>query len=71
MKFMFFFYPLVETANPEWFIWRSDQGYLLLEQVKVMPKRFGNEVLPYYLSTRTRRAAPKGKIANSSVAIDW
>jgi UDP-N-acetyl-D-mannosaminuronic acid transferase (WecB/TagA/CpsF family) len=24
---------LVETANPEWFIWQSDQGYLPLEQV--------------------------------------
>ena len=39
---------LVETANPEWFIWQSDQGYLPLEQVKQMLKRFGKEILPHY-----------------------
>jgi hypothetical protein len=40
---------LVETANPEWFIWQSDQGYLPLEQVKQMLKRFGKEILPHYV----------------------
>ena len=40
---------LVETANPEWFIWQSDQGYLPLEQVKQMLRRFGKEILPHYL----------------------
>jgi hypothetical protein len=40
---------LVETANPEWFIWQSDQGYLPLEQVKHMLKRFGKEILPHYV----------------------
>jgi len=40
---------LVETANPEWFIWQSDQGYLPLEQGKRMLQRFGKEVLPHYV----------------------
>jgi len=40
---------LVETANPEWFIWQSDQGYLPLEQVKHMLQRFGKEILPHYV----------------------
>ena len=40
---------LVETANPEWFIWQSDQGYLPLEQVKKMLQRFGKEILPHYV----------------------
>lgn len=40
---------LVETANPEWFIWQSDQGYLPLEQVKQILKRFGKEILPHYV----------------------
>jgi len=40
---------LVETANPEWFIWQSDQGYLPLEQVKRMLQRFGKEILPHYV----------------------
>ena len=40
---------LVETANPEWFIWQSDQGYLPLEQVKRMRQRFGKEILPHYV----------------------
>ena len=38
----------VETANPEGFIWQSDQGYAPLDQVKQMLKRFGKEILPYY-----------------------
>jgi alkanesulfonate monooxygenase SsuD/methylene tetrahydromethanopterin reductase-like flavin-dependent oxidoreductase (luciferase family) len=40
---------LVETANPEWFIWQSDQGYAPLEQVKQMLRRFGKEILPHYV----------------------
>jgi len=40
---------LVETANPEWFIWQSDQGYLPLDQVKRMLQRFGKEILPHYV----------------------
>jgi len=40
---------LVETANPEWFIWQSDQGYLPLAQVKLMLQRFGKEILPHYV----------------------
>lgn len=39
---------LVEAANPEWFIWQSDQGYLPLDDVKRMLDRFGNEVMPHY-----------------------
>ena len=39
---------LVEAANPEWFIWQGDQGYLPVDDVKRMLERFGNEVLPHY-----------------------
>jgi alkanesulfonate monooxygenase SsuD/methylene tetrahydromethanopterin reductase-like flavin-dependent oxidoreductase (luciferase family) len=39
---------LVEAANPEWFIWQGDQGYLPLDDVKRMLERFGNEVMPHY-----------------------
>ena len=39
---------LVDAANPEWFIWQSDQGYLPLEDVKAMLERFGEQVLPHY-----------------------
>lgn len=40
---------LVDAANPEWFIWQSDQGYLPLDDVKRMLERFGREVMPHYL----------------------
>ena len=40
---------LVETANPEWFIWQSDQGYLPLDDMKRMLERFGREVMPHYM----------------------
>jgi hypothetical protein len=40
---------LVDTANPEWFIWQSDQGYLPLAAVKRMLHRFGKEILPHYV----------------------
>ena len=39
---------LVDAANPEWFIWQGDQGYLPLDEVKRVLERFGNEVLPHY-----------------------
>ena len=39
---------LVENANPEWFIWQSDQGELPLEDTKRMLEKFGKEVLPHY-----------------------
>ncbi|MBI4696929.1 MAG: LLM class flavin-dependent oxidoreductase [Gammaproteobacteria bacterium] len=39
---------LVETCNPEWFIWNSDQGYLPLDDMKRMVERFGNEVIRHY-----------------------
>ena len=40
---------LVETANPEWFIWQSDQGYLPLADMRRMLERFGREVMPHYM----------------------
>ena len=40
---------LVETANPEYFIWQSDQGYLPLDDMKRMLERFGREVMPHYM----------------------
>ncbi len=39
---------LVDAANPEWFIWQGDQGYLPLEDVRRMLERFGEEILPHY-----------------------
>jgi hypothetical protein len=39
---------LVETANPEWFIWQSDQGYLPLAEVKNQMQRFAREIMPHY-----------------------
>ena len=40
---------LVEHANPEWFIWQGDQGYLPLDEVKRMLERFAREVMPHYM----------------------
>jgi alkanesulfonate monooxygenase SsuD/methylene tetrahydromethanopterin reductase-like flavin-dependent oxidoreductase (luciferase family) len=48
---------LVATANPEWFIWQGDQGYLPLADVKRMLERFAREVMPYYADTGHRSLA--------------
>ncbi len=40
---------LVETCNPEYFIWQGDQGYLSLDECKRVLERFGKEVMPHYL----------------------
>lgn len=40
---------LVEAANPEWFIWQGDQGYLPLDEVKRQIEMFGTQVMPHYL----------------------
>lgn len=48
---------LVETANPEWFIWQGDQGYLPLDDVKRMIERFGREVMPYYADQHSDKRA--------------
>jgi alkanesulfonate monooxygenase SsuD/methylene tetrahydromethanopterin reductase-like flavin-dependent oxidoreductase (luciferase family) len=51
---------LVESANPEWFIWQSDQGYLPLDEVKRQLELFGTQVLPHYASELSaRRDAPR------------
>ncbi len=42
---------LVEAANPEWFIWQSDQGYLPLDDVKRQLERFATEIMPHYRDT--------------------
>jgi alkanesulfonate monooxygenase SsuD/methylene tetrahydromethanopterin reductase-like flavin-dependent oxidoreductase (luciferase family) len=39
---------LVETCNPEYFIWQGDQGYLPLDDCKRVLERFGKEVMPHY-----------------------
>ena len=49
---------LVEAANPEWFIWQSDQGYLPLDDMKRMLERFGTEVVPHYVSDEHTAARP-------------
>jgi alkanesulfonate monooxygenase SsuD/methylene tetrahydromethanopterin reductase-like flavin-dependent oxidoreductase (luciferase family) len=48
---------LVETGNPEWFIWQGDQGYLPLEDVKRMLIHFGKEVMPHYRDAVPAQAA--------------
>jgi len=47
---------LVEAANPEWFIWQGDQGYLPVDDVKRMLERFGTEVMPHYLDAAAEKA---------------
>ncbi len=42
---------MVEAANPEWFIWQSDQGYLPKDDVKRMIERFANDIMPHYADT--------------------
>ncbi len=39
---------LVEMANPEWFAWQGDQGFLPKDDVKRQLELFGNKVLPHY-----------------------
>lgn len=39
---------LVDCANPEWFIWQGDQGYLPLDEVKRQMEMFATQVMPYY-----------------------
>ena len=51
---------LVEAANPEWFIWQSDQGYLPLDDMKRMLERFGKNILPHYIDARDEQNASAG-----------
>ena len=51
---------LVEAANPEWFIWQSDQGYLPLDDMKRQLERFGKNILPHYVDARDQDAASAG-----------
>ena len=39
---------LVEKANPEWFVWQGDQGFLPKDEVKRQIELFGKKVLPRY-----------------------
>jgi alkanesulfonate monooxygenase SsuD/methylene tetrahydromethanopterin reductase-like flavin-dependent oxidoreductase (luciferase family) len=39
---------LVETGNPEWFAWLSDQGMLPLAQVKQQLRFFGEKIMKHY-----------------------
>jgi hypothetical protein len=45
---------LVDAANPEWFIWQSDQGLLSFDDNRRQLELFGTKVLPHY---QERRAA--------------
>ncbi len=45
---------LVEAANPEWFIWQSDQGLLSFDDNRRQLELFGTKVLPHF---KERRAA--------------
>ena len=50
---------LVDAANPEWFIWQGDQGYLPLDEVKRQLELFGTQVMPHYATElETPHAAP-------------
>ena len=40
---------LVEAANPEYFIWQGDQGYLPLDDCKRIMERYGTQVMPHYM----------------------
>ena len=51
---------LVEAANPEWFIWQSDQGYLPLDDMKRLLERFGKNILPHYVDARDEANASAG-----------
>lgn len=39
---------MVETSNPEYFQWASDQGLLPLEVVKQQLRIFGEQIMPHY-----------------------
>lgn len=39
---------LVETANPEWFMWMFDQGLLPMDVLREQLRTFGEKVLPHY-----------------------
>ena len=39
---------LVEKANPEWFVWQGDQGFLPKDEVKRQIELFGKKLLPRY-----------------------
>jgi len=39
---------LVEKANPEWFAWQGDQGFLPKDEVKRQIELFGKKILPRY-----------------------
>ena len=54
---------LVEAANPEWFIWQGDQGYLPVDDVKRMLERFGREVMPHYLDAAAERAEKREQVS--------
>ena len=45
---------LVEAANPEWFIWQSDQGYLPLDDVKWQLESFATKIMPHYRDTHVK-----------------
>ena len=45
---------LVEAANPEWFIWQSDQGYLPLDEVKRQMEQFATDIMPHYRRTHSK-----------------
>jgi alkanesulfonate monooxygenase SsuD/methylene tetrahydromethanopterin reductase-like flavin-dependent oxidoreductase (luciferase family) len=51
---------LVEAANPEWFIWQGDQGYLPKDEVKRQLELFGTKVMPHYLDRAAEAAASAG-----------
>jgi hypothetical protein len=39
---------LVEAANPEWFVWQGDQGFMPKDEVRKQIELFGKKVLPHY-----------------------
>jgi len=40
---------LVETANPEWFVWQGDQGFYPKDAIRKQIELFGKKVLPHYV----------------------
>ena len=39
---------LIEAANPEYFMWNFDQGFLPMDLMKDQLRQLGEKILPHY-----------------------
>jgi alkanesulfonate monooxygenase SsuD/methylene tetrahydromethanopterin reductase-like flavin-dependent oxidoreductase (luciferase family) len=49
---------LVQAANPEWFIWQTDQGLVSYDDVKRQLEWFGEKIMPHYKERQSLAAQP-------------